>query len=730
MNRLFVTASMGLSLVGCQLSGSIDGAVDRDTGPCMRSTGVCRSFEIYSLTPNAFVVSDPAYRLGAVAYCDGRAYSTSAGTLAISCSPVLGNCGGQQVNIEIPIGTSGWPPGRACYFQLQQSRVVPITTGGYTNPEPTYSNRFGPVGKVRILSATNNGVAASTQRFTLVGDFPGFTVASAYSPLVVCDDNVVTTTVEQFSPTQVRLAFAASPAARDCVLRVVRNSDNVHSTGYHERLGALPAQLPAGFAGYVWSGHTSPQVTPQLQHGVASVVAAGMRSARLRLAPGMRLAELAGNAGGFYENPGLDARAVLAACPINRRFLGCAVALPEYQQAINALPTGSPNNRVYVPMTVYDSATTGPFFLDAGHLLDASFLNAHDSEIVAEYHELTYKLFETQIGTGRTFIIANWESESQFTSGTAAALKLWLKLRQQGIQNGRAAARAAGLTADSPLPALNPARVADGIEFTRFRTGPVSALHHFIAGTIDSTDTLGPLCPEYALWSAWEGSNAGTLDEDIPAIRALLQQKCPATTLIVGELASGYPQDPNARLTPRELWHLLETARAAFRWNLPTTVLWEGYSTQVPGLLNPDGSDKAEMRSLRTDLTAYAAIAVRPPQAIQINGIADRGITSPGSSQRNFELYGSFPGAPSSYVAQYRCDGIGQMNAVVTLPPTNGQMNIRITNPAPPPGGPKERFCTFWVVSGTTRSPEVGPRGLCPVTGPAPNGTTAPHTPC
>ncbi len=722
--------------VGEALTGELDGLVDRGSGPCVGPLeGTCRHFELYSTTPHAFVALD-GQQLDVVGYCDGRVYSAAGQGLTITCSPTLGNCGEQQLNVQLVHSGDGWPD-RACFFQLQQSLTSALVVGDNAFVEPSYGARVGPVAAIRVAAASDVGVVAATQRLALVGDFPGLTSPAAYRAAVSCDGAVVAATMEQVSPSSATLAFAATAGARDCVAALVRQSDAARSTTIHVRLGAAPARLPTGFAGYVWSGNQRPQGSPSLVSAVTDVLEAGMRSVRLHLGPAMRLATKTGDAGGYLEQAGLDAASVLAACPASQPFLSCIAQVPGFQAALAALPVGSATSPVYVPMTVYDSTTTGPYFLNAEHLLDLGFIEAHAADIIAEYRDFTLALYQTQLGTGRTFVVTNWETESQFTVTTRDvdgrivsityyphALKRWLVLRQLGIQAGRALAVAAGYAAGG----LNPARVADGIEFARIRPGQLSALHHIIAGVLPWPDPWGKLCPEFALWSAWEGSNAGTLDEDIPAIRAELQQSCPATTLILGELGSGYPQNPTEPLSSRDRWHLLETARAAYRWNLPLTVLWEAYSTSVPGLLNPDGSDKPEMRALRADLTAYAApgVAVRPPQAVQIHAIRDRGKASFWATVRNFELYGAFPGTPSTYRARYRCEDGVQHDATITYGPAGGQMNISISNPLPTAAG-KERFCTFWVVTGTVRSPEVGPRGLCPVTGPM---DPAPQAPC
>lgn len=717
------------STVTQSLDGNLAGGVDVGNGPCPSPfTGTCRFFELYA---DAALVEPPEYDIGVVAYCDGRAYAAPFNTLKITCGPV-GCGGGGQINVALIHDPTGWPSNRACYFQLQQKLTTPITVEGhYTFVDPSYSNRFGPVAKILTTSVVNNGLSGTTQRFTLYGSYPGLTSAGAYTPIVTCDGAPASgVAIEGFSTGHVQLRFTTGSSGpwRDCVLGVRRVSDNVLSTTYHARIGGPAQTLPARFAGYVWSGHTSPQATAQLTHGVQSAREAGMRSVRLRLAPGMRLAERAAE-GGWYENFGMDAADVLAGCPADEPFLGCAVALPAFQAAMNAMPMGSPGNPIYVPMTVYDSSTTGPFFLNAGNLTNLTFLNDHAQQIIDEYHDLAYALYETQVGTGRTFIIANWETENQFgANGNAYALKRWLDLRQQGIASGRAAATAAGLTSVSNPPPASPAHVADGIEFVRRATGPnYSALHSIIAGYISWWDTLGPLCPEYALWSAWEGSNAGTLDEDIPTIRAKLQQVCgSATTLIFGELGP-YPQDANQAFVERDYWHFQETVRAAYRWNLPVSVLWEAYSTSAPGVLFPDGSDREQMRRVRTDINNYIqpGVGVFPPQSVQIHSIRDRGTTSGQPSQRNFELYGSFP-AIGTYAAKYRCDNSGERPVQeITYGPVNGQMNIRIENPAQ--SGWSLRFCNFWVTVGATRSPEVGPRGICPVSVPM---NPAPSAPC
>jgi hypothetical protein len=703
------------------IASTIAGVNDRDLGPCPGSWGgSCHYYELYSAA-SGFADPDPArYQYRAIALCDGGVYSALPG---FSDSTAITYQSPGQINVAVRLSS----PNPSCWFQLQYSaRSGDIDPSpDRTDPDPSYSNVFGPVTKIAVLGAVDLGVSGSPaqQRVQLTGAFPA---GGSYTVAVTCDDAPVAAQLAALSSTTAQVALDPRPRPSGCAVRLRRIAPGFDflSNAAVVRLGGEVTALPSSFAPYYWGGFQPPAaVTNSLAAGVEQLAGdarrgttgAGFASVRIRLQPGVRL--------GGTDGLGIDPASALAQCPSSLpRFLGCGIQMTEYQRALAKLPIATPARPIYVMMTVYDAASVGPFFGD-WRITDAAWMSdpTHQANVRAEYEELAYELYRSQVGTGRTFIVANWESDNQIYCGSMndyaasngascpgaagptgyfAAFKIWMQLRKQGIAAGLARATADGYTAgSSPRPA-NPAIVADGIEFNSFRI-----LHDHVPSLPDTLhDIIADVKPAYASYSAWESANAGTLDDDLAAIQALLAATTGgATQLVIGEIGSGYDQP----------FHFAESLRAAYRARLPVIALWQAFPTSVSGVMRHDASETVALRVIRDSLTSYASGGVLPPQAIQIHGVADRGVDAASPVGRWFELYGSFPApAGTSYSATATCmlgNGIGSTTTAGLISyVSTGQINVRFPDPAFQP-----TWCTFAVARGLAVSPQFGPRRIC-----------------
>ena len=738
--------------------GPITGVIDRGVaacppglpapppGNCPASPPVsCRYYELYA-NPNSFADPDPAhYRYLPIVSCsDTNTFSAlpnGTPSAKITCSSALGNCGPSQINVAIIDRQP--PPGTTCWFQLEYSKIDYGGPPGYSDPGTiSYSNTFGPVGAVTITSAQDQGASGNPPRdyFLLDGKFP----ISNYTVSVSCNGVPdATAQLESCLPNgcaspiaQLRISIAARASPSSCVLQVRATASAQYSNTYDIRVGGAFPGIPSSIGVYYWGSYQPPQdIDSTLTAAVTQLTASGFRSLRMPLYPSLKLA-----AADFPH-----VRATLnAQCSPTSSFLDCAIGTSLYQAAFNTLPIGTQSQPVYVVLTAYDSASTGPYGLEAKYVDPVWMGNPANQQAVRnEYKNLSLSLYATQQGKGRRFVIANWETDNAIYCGSAysyvnndpqcwlpagqgfrnwcdaqtpnpagrrAAMTQWFRQRKLGIQDGTAAAIAAGYT-QGPAPSS----VYDGIEFNSYNmlrrplppsppTGYPSTLY----------DVIPAINPSYALYSAWESAYAGQvynpnlghdiisgLDGDLAQIRSLLASTS-QSQLAIGELG-GQTQ-----------WHMQQLVEAAYRANLPFSMIWQGFY-RAPGpppftaLLAPDGSESPWMRGVRSDIIAYAQTGTMPPQAIQIYGVRDAGVDVGFPSFRWFELYGSFPPqSGTSYSAIAFCmqpDGVNYTaHSAFVGHYSSGQINIRIPNVS------QSTWCSFNVARGAVASPLFGPK--------------------
>lgn len=647
-------------------------------------------------------------------------------------------CSAGQINVAISGDSSDyWPAGTTCWFALDYRPSFFLNPGAAA---PAFSNTFGPVAPSTIIAIHDEGTSSGSEVVRLDGAFPSALAAASVS----CNNSPVAAAIMSSSSTQVTIAMSASVTARptSCEVQVTdtRGAPSGVSNPIAIRLGGAPPPLPINVGAYHWGSYLQPDrpATEAMPAAAAQLGAAGLGSVlRLAMGPSHRLTGF----DGFY----MDSSLIQSSCPLTGQYLPCAVNLAPYQSTFATLPVATPTHPVYAILTAYDSAATGPYgrFVDFGipsRMSDPT----EQAAIISEYEDLTFALYQTQQGTGRRFIISNWEENADYSDcsgfagglvdlttnctapGTTAAQQgscaftQYLILRKTGISRGISDAAALGYTTGA-----NPPSVAMGVEFRAYAT--VNTQLACAVPSVAAT-TLTPSVTDYTLYSSWQSINANTMDEDLAGIKGFLQSRTasPHPQLLIGELG-----DEDITGVGRGAWAMAENVKAAVRAGIPAITMWITSGSQVnfpngSGLLNPDGSDTPTMGILRSALTGYSTTL---PATVQINGAHDVGIDdtfwgSPAVGPRRwFELYGNFPTTGGSYSVITRCHWLGSSDPASTTTqvctPTSspcnlnfassGQINVGFVTPP----ASKASWCTFQVVTTQGVSPEFGARSAC-----------------
>jgi hypothetical protein len=405
-----------------------------------------------------------------------------------------------------------------------------------------------------------------------------------------------------------------------------------------------------------------------------------------------------------------------AACPLSVSFLPCAIRYGPYQAAISLAGLKT------IALTAYDSASSGATGQDAKYV-DLTFWadSANRQAVTQEYKDLTYALYQTQNGSGKTFVIASWEADNQTYCGSfygyytdanfratcgsipsrndaVAAITQWFLARQAGIRAGRAAAQAAG---------YNGVTVADGVEFNMNSL----TYSYEVGGVVLETalrDVVPAVQPEFVLYSSYDSQFRGHMEQDLRQIQSWLAGVTPPSQLAIGEV--GFARHG---IDGVDVFRTVETVLAVQRVKLPFAILWEAYDTSSVdrvhpyGVLQATGQQRKITRILQPGLTAQSAEIASSPDA-QINAANDRGVTVVnGVPYRYFELYGQFPRGP--FAGSALCEGV-DTPVDVTF---EGSLQINVRIPHLPQS---DRYCTFrvWRSDGS-HSLAFGPVVACAV---------------
>lgn len=551
-----------------------------------------RFFELYGSFPGASPAT-PLYQISGVV-CDGvrleaRIESQSAG----------------QINVSI----HGITPFASCSFPL----VGNVQYGSAAGPLEIVSP------PLEIASAVDRGTTAGLRYFEFYGRF----ASAGLSLESICDGVALPTSIVFAGAGQVNAAIVGFPGGDyTCSFAAsgTVGGQPRRSPWFHQPASLVHPALPSSVGAYFWGGLHFSHSEAQLAKGVSVLRASGFRTIRLVLSPRVR-GEILQDSGASLPYQ-IASKSFNTACPLGAPFLPCAIRTSVYQAAISA-----PDVKTIV-LTTYDSATSGPNGWSAD-FLDPVFIEQHAGTIRKEYRDLTLALYETQAGTGKTFILSNWEGDNSLYCGSAytytqsaafragcsgipaklAGMKRWFELRQEGIAEGRILAAVAG---------LGGVTVEDGIEFNSYRMllgyGP-SVLF----------DIISFVEPAWASYSSYETINrliAGDeygVRTDFRGIQHHLTQTTPGTQFMLGELGydGGAGELRDATVVNQSAW-TVTALRLAREEGIPLSILWVAFdSTPVfdsvtgestfrlhDGVFHLDGQERIVLRAIRAGLAA------------------------------------------------------------------------------------------------------------------------------
>lgn len=628
-----------------------------DRGPDLDA----HAFELYGSFPSPELVRP-------IVTCNGRLMQAE-----VMAPPLTG-----QINVNV----EAVPSASSCVFQLQR-----ITDGVKSGTLTVVTSALS----LEIKGINDRGVTGGRRYVELYGSFPDN--GAGLDSRVICAGEYVASRIEYASAGQINVSMPVPTLARQCAFALRCSSDGLTSPLF----GSLPpvktAPMP-GFGGYFWGGVP---LASSLASGEKALVKAGFDATRLVITPRMR----SGNPADNYYN--LNLSVLNSACPLTVPFLPCAISYAPYQAAIfmSGLRT--------VVFTAYDSASSGPTG-QATNYLDPNFWQnpTNVQAVTQEYSNLTYALYQTQNGSGKTFVIASWEADNQTYCGSfysyytdpsfrascgtiasrndaISAITQWFHARQAGIRAGRAAAVAAGFSGVA---------VSDGIEFNM---NSLTYKYQVDGTTLETIlqNVVPVVQPDFVLYSSYDSQNRGHMEQDLRQIQAWFTEVTPTSQLAIGE--SGFPRHG---IDGIDTFRTVETALALQRVNLPFAILWEAYDTNAGdrvypyGILQATGQQRKVTRILQAELAAQSAEIASGPDA-QINAANDRGVTVDGGvPYRYYELYGNYPRGP--FTGSASCDGVDASVDVVYE--GSLQINVRI-----PHLSFSNRYCTFrlWRSDGT-----------------------------
>jgi hypothetical protein len=280
-----------------------------------------------------------------------------------------------------------------------------------------------------------------------------------------------------------------------------------------------------------------------------------------------------------------------------------------------------------VMATVYDGVSFAdcwnPSYLNLGF-----YSEANTTRLVAEYSDFVYRLHVLFAGTGKRFILANWEGDNAIYCGSAysyafldefrancdrlypqyyggnenpresiEAMILWHRARFLGAKSGIERARAEGLSGIDVLMAPE--------------ISAVRMLHDRGFATV-LYDVLPRISFDYVSYSSWESLGAAkpadTLASDLDLIRSVTA----SSSIIVGEMGFSRSAYGDRQLAAVQAYN-----NAAIRWGAAYIICWSLYDSDprndfglfdVNGALTPIG---AYYRSM------FTVPAVPPPAEIR-----------------------------------------------------------------------------------------------------------------
>lgn len=708
-------------------------------------------------------------------------FSGSCYTVEVTCNGAMfpariTSMSGSQLTVEIPQVSSGARCGVTVLANSGSPPDLPTT--------PEFPIATTPSPPIEIHSTVDLGTTGggTQHRYRLIGYFPA---NGNFGVDVACAGQSVIASVTSQILDQLEIQFAqASSLSKSCTFTVRRPIDQALSPTWYQRVDGprVGANAMPPFAGaYHWGGFLpdwanrldSPRIAVRRMRdaGLQGPVRFSLSPKQLRLVGSNYSTRY-----DWYDDYGHAAVDLDPGCVFDIfsvpfiPFLPYAVCSRRLQAAFDELPVFST-----VFLTTMDSTSAGPTE-NASNFTNVTWMSqaSNRAAVTSEYYQLAKQLYLSQAGSAKTFVITNWEGDNLIHCGIAYgaiykfltepdpakrivcpsyeshrdALILWFQARQDGIAQATAEFPSAGVS------------VVDGIEIASYRMIHGSGLPFTPPAT--GADTLHGIVPHiqpaYVLYSAWETTGNGRVDQDVREISTFLAAHSPGTTFALGEL--GRPGQAGS--TTLDPWVFREMMRAARRaadlgplvgraW-MRFAVIWQGFLTvdENQALFSSVGAETQAFgvaydgaRTVPGSAANGEILAVREvrPGLAPCNLLRNGGWVSVpsceavlcdqlqsvrgGTTERYFELYGSFPGGP--YALQVSCatatsvpsDASWSTGNIIT-PMSSLQITMWITEPSTH----VEKWCRFRTVRNGSSGKVFGPV-RSPANSPC-NGVTLP----
>jgi hypothetical protein len=267
---------------------------------------------------------------------------------------------------------------------------------------------------------------------------------------------------------------------------------------------------------------------------------------------------------------------------------------PELQEAI-----ANPNLTTII-LTVFDQSTCGN---NAKIYVDPSLYP--NSSVVTDYQNLTEQLYSQYHGSGKTFIIDNWEGDNAVYCGYAygyatdaptraacdanyavsykgvanvssgiSGFTAWASARQQGVAAGKSWAVSQGLTAGIQVDYAIEFNIVHALQ----NAGYPSVLNN----------TLPSVAHDYASYSAYESTNvsAAQLQTDLNYLRDSVLH---TSNILIGEF--GFSEQAFTQQQVRQKSDAI--LNTAISWGVPYIIQWVVFDNDDYGLYDFAASPQA-----------------------------------------------------------------------------------------------------------------------------------------
>ena len=360
------------------------------------------------------------------------------------------------------------------------------------------------------------------------------------------------------------LAFVSASCFRATALCIVIALAPLSAAQLGVRAGAMSSASRnsphSAFSEKVGLYHWAGKMTDSVKGGVDRIAALGGRVARVTIAPT------------YYMDYN-----ILPSCYTNFSLEALA-RIPDLEQAL-----GNERIKVFI-LTTYDGSSLGDCAIH--RYMNPDFYTADNTtKMVEEYAALTLQLHRAHQGSGKTFILANWEGDNALYCGSAynyvtnadfrtqcdneypniyggnrsfldsiAGMIRWIRARREGVALGSYRAATEGVTG---------VEVKLAVEFSMIRTLRDKGLPSVLYNVVPHVEF------DYLSYSAYESINDSA---PLPRLRAdldLVERLAHTRRIILGEI--GYPRTAS---DPGTMPPIHQVIFAALAWGVDYVIYW------------------------------------------------------------------------------------------------------------------------------------------------------------